>query len=265
MNSKIIVASCIFIIAILLTLISMKNVDNLNSGSLINRSTLANSNITKLSLEVVKLHNKSSDCWTIISENVYDISSYINVHPGGPIIAEACGKDGTQLFATKGGGGRDHSDFAKNLLKSFLLGPINSNISNNVNNNAKVSNNNITINNQTTNTTITNYTVLTMAELAKHSTSSSCWLLINNKIYDSTNYINVHPGGPTRILNYCGKDATTVFENRGGSGTHSTNARNILASFYVGDLNANVPTTQINTTIPYNQSGGGEWEDDDDD
>ena len=78
---------------------------------------------------------------------------------------------------------------------------------------------------------------LTMAAVAEHNTADDCWLVINNNIYNITDYIPNHPGGEKNITDYCGKDATQAFDTKGGSGkTHSDQARQILQQFYIGDL-----------------------------
>jgi cytochrome b involved in lipid metabolism len=85
----------------------------------------------------------------------------------------------------------------------------------------------------------------TLAEVAAHSTQGDCWLAINGMVYDVTSFIATHPGGEA-ILEGCGKDATSLFNERTredgstvGSGTpHSSNARSQLESFYIGDLAA---------------------------
>jgi cytochrome b involved in lipid metabolism len=84
-------------------------------------------------------------------------------------------------------------------------------------------------------------TVLSAAEIAKHSGAQSCWLIISGKIYDATSYLNTHPDGVQRILEYCGSDATAAFDTKGGQGTHSAFAQNELASLYIGDLNGVMP------------------------
>jgi len=52
-----------------------------------------------LSVAEVKLHNKASDCWIIIDSVVYDVTKFLNAHPGGkgPLLAFA-GADATQYF-----------------------------------------------------------------------------------------------------------------------------------------------------------------------
>jgi cytochrome b involved in lipid metabolism len=82
---------------------------------------------------------------------------------------------------------------------------------------------------------------LTMDELAKHNNASSCWLLINGKIYDVTSFITAHPGGDTSILNTCGTDATQAYDTKGSRGRpHSSTANDMLQQYYLGDLGQTV-------------------------
>ena len=79
----------------------------------------------------------------------------------------------------------------------------------------------------------------TLAEIEKHNKPEDCWLLINGRVYDVTEYIKSqkHPGGET-MLQGCGKEATELFEKRPmGSGTpHSEKARQALEKYYIGDF-----------------------------
>ncbi|MBI4239826.1 hypothetical protein HY620_02480 [Candidatus Uhrbacteria bacterium] len=50
-------------------------------------------------------HSSSSDCWAAINGSVYDLTSWISRHPGGPErIIQLCGTDGSQKFNTKHSG-----------------------------------------------------------------------------------------------------------------------------------------------------------------
>jgi cytochrome b involved in lipid metabolism len=66
--------------------------------------------------------NSKSSCWTIISGNVYDITSYVPNHPGGEAeIVKVCGKDGTALFAKP----MEHKEGgASNVLAGFKVGTL---------------------------------------------------------------------------------------------------------------------------------------------
>ncbi len=91
----------------------------------------ATSESTPLTAAVVASHSTGTDCWTIVDGNVYDITSYVPVHPGGDEILQACGADGTTLFqarTTEGGeqvgSGTPHSSNASSQLEGFLLGAL---------------------------------------------------------------------------------------------------------------------------------------------
>ncbi len=86
-----------------------------------------------LSSKEVAKHNSSGDCWLIIDGKVYDVSSYIDYHPGGPeAIIPYCGKDATRAFQTKDREeSRNHSSRAYNLLKNYYVGDLNRQTANN--------------------------------------------------------------------------------------------------------------------------------------
>lgn len=85
--------------------------------------TAISSNTTTISLSEIKKHNNISDCWIILNNKAYDVTSYIDQHPGGLAIVPFCGKDGTQAYnAIRGGAG--HSERAIRLLSSFYVGDI---------------------------------------------------------------------------------------------------------------------------------------------
>jgi hypothetical protein len=47
----------------------------------------------------VAQRNSPSACWSIIDGSVYDLTTWINSHPGGPgVIRSLCGVDGTNSF-----------------------------------------------------------------------------------------------------------------------------------------------------------------------
>ncbi|EDO16237.1 hypothetical protein Kpol_505p14 [Vanderwaltozyma polyspora DSM 70294] len=74
--------------------------------------------------------------------------------------------------------------------------------------------------------------VYTYQEIAEHNTTESCWIVIDGKVYDTTKFLDEHPGGDEIILDLAGQDATESFEDIG----HSDEALKILKKLYIGDL-----------------------------
>jgi cytochrome b involved in lipid metabolism len=77
----------------------------------------------------VQKHASKDDCWTIVENRVFDITSYVPRHPGGDEILQACGKDGTSLFTQRKtsdgqsvGSGTPHSSSATRQLEQFQIG-----------------------------------------------------------------------------------------------------------------------------------------------
>ncbi|EIJ89627.1 hypothetical protein NEPAR06_1191 [Nematocida parisii] len=48
-------------------------------------------------------------------------------------------------------------------------------------------------------------------EVAKHTTKSSCWIILSNVVYDVAEYAKEHPGGSSIIYENAGKDCTELF------------------------------------------------------
>ncbi len=70
-----------------------------------------------LTLEEVAKHNKQGDCYLVINNKVYDVSTYIGKHPGGSqTIVSRCGEVVTGIFASI------HSNFAWDLLNDYYIG-----------------------------------------------------------------------------------------------------------------------------------------------
>jgi cytochrome b involved in lipid metabolism len=67
-------------------------------------------------------HRTQKDCWMVIDGQVYDISSYFEVHPAEPaILLPWCGKEATQAYRTKTLG-RPHSARADAMLPKYRIG-----------------------------------------------------------------------------------------------------------------------------------------------
>merc|ERR1719324_1455280 len=51
----------------------------------------------------------------------------------------------------------------------------------------------------------------TVEEVAKHNNKESCWVILDDKVLDVTEFLKDHPGGELAILTFAGKDATEEF------------------------------------------------------
>lgn len=74
-----------------------------------------------LTYEQVLAHNSKTDCWVIIHDKVYDVTTFMLEHPGGSaIILKYAGKDATKAFDPIHPG----DTLTKYLPKECHLGPI---------------------------------------------------------------------------------------------------------------------------------------------
>eukprot|EP00571_Detonula_confervacea_P011133 CAMPEP_0172307080 /NCGR_PEP_ID=MMETSP1058-20130122/8008_1 /TAXON_ID=83371 /ORGANISM="Detonula confervacea, Strain CCMP 353" /LENGTH=137 /DNA_ID=CAMNT_0013019153 /DNA_START=52 /DNA_END=465 /DNA_ORIENTATION=- len=77
-------------------------------------------------MEEVSKHNKADDCWLVIGNDatggpkVYDVTSYLDDHPGGgEVMLDIGGSDGDEFFEDIG-----HSNDAREELKKHMIGTL---------------------------------------------------------------------------------------------------------------------------------------------
>jgi hypothetical protein len=72
-------------------------------------------------MEKVKANASATSCWTVIKGNVYNLTAWINQHPGGSSsIKSLCGVDGSSAFAAQHKG----ESKPESRLAGYLLGPL---------------------------------------------------------------------------------------------------------------------------------------------
>jgi len=74
----------------------------------------------------------------------------------------------------------------------------------------------------------------TFDEIKKHNTTKSCWLVIKNKVYDTTEFISQHPGGNFMLLG-AGRDCTHLFQSY-----HPLYVANMVEKYYIGEIEREV-------------------------
>ncbi|KAL8389087.1 hypothetical protein RB595_008799 [Gaeumannomyces hyphopodioides] len=55
--------------------------------------------------------------------------------------------------------------------------------------------------------------LLTAADLSRHQSPRDCWIAVHSKVWDVTDFLSEHPGGPAILLQYAGKDATAAYDD----------------------------------------------------
>ncbi|KAI5642853.1 cytochrome b5-like heme/Steroid binding domain-containing protein [Phthorimaea operculella] len=81
---------------------------------------------------------------------------------------------------------------------------------------------------------------ISRAEVKKHKSPKSCWIIIHNSVYDVSKFLSEHPGGEDTLLGVAGTDATQAFEDVG----HSDDARILLKNYKIGCLPADEGTVE---------------------
>ncbi|XP_033218357.1 cytochrome b5-like [Belonocnema kinseyi] len=73
-----------------------------------------------------------------------------------------------------------------------------------------------------------------LEDVAKHNgeNGTRIWVLIQNSVYDLTDYMEEHPGGDDLIREFAGKNGTKGFNDIG----HSSDAKNLMKKFKIGEL-----------------------------
>ena len=66
----------------------------------------------------VAKHNRSTDCWVIVHDRVYDVTKFVPKHPGGNMIHVNAGGECTALFESY------HPLKARAVLEKFYIGDV---------------------------------------------------------------------------------------------------------------------------------------------
>ena len=189
--------------------------------STVPRAMAANSSPT---LAEVAQHNKATDCWTVVAGNVYNLTKWVQRHPGGSAaIKGMCGKDATAAFTNMHGS----SATAAQALARFKIGQLAA---------EQPATAAPPETSPTTAPAPAPKSGITAAEVRAHSTPANCWVVVGSRVYDLSGWSDRHPGGTRAITAACGKNGTAAFAGVGEHGASSV--RKMLAAFKVGKFDA---------------------------
>ena len=71
----------------------------------------------KIKLKEIAKHTKKEDAWMALFGNVYDVTDWISIHPGGEVIMYGVGKDATAMFSGVG-----HQSDALQFMEKYKIG-----------------------------------------------------------------------------------------------------------------------------------------------
>lgn len=73
-----------------------------------------------ISADEIAQHNTANDLWVVYNGRVYDVSHYIDEHPGGEeVVVDVAGTDATEAFDDIG-----HSEDAHEILSGLVIGKL---------------------------------------------------------------------------------------------------------------------------------------------
>lgn len=82
------------------------------------------------------------------------------------------------------------------------------------------------------------FEVLGIEAMAANATKESCWAIIDDNVYDLTDWISSHPGRASRIIGLCGTDGTSQFQGQHGG---YSSAQGTLESYPLGAVGDPLP------------------------
>ncbi|XP_037503166.1 uncharacterized protein LOC119377956 [Rhipicephalus sanguineus] len=72
----------------------------------------------------------------------------------------------------------------------------------------------------------------TLQDVYQHCHQNDLWIVIHNRVYDVTNFLDKHPGGEEILWEHAGRDATLAFMGTG----HTREAISLLQQYCIGIL-----------------------------
>nr|CAG8476180.1 4437_t:CDS:2 [Entrophospora candida]CAG8506207.1 3921_t:CDS:2 [Entrophospora candida] len=92
----------------------------------------------------------------------------------------------------------------------------------------------------------------TIDEVIKHNKTSDLWVIHRNKVYDVTDFVYDHPGGPELLEEWAGKDISKILSDP-DSHLHSEVAYQVLSESCIGEIIQNVHDYQKEKFLDLNK------------
>jgi cytochrome b involved in lipid metabolism len=145
------------------------------------------------SLDEVATHNTKADCWVVVNGEVLDVTNFLSSHPGGELaIVTFAGKDATEEFNMI-----HPPDVIPKYAPDAIIGVLGEGTAGGGGADLPA--------------LPPGQSYYPMTEVAKHTTNTDCWVVVDGQVLNVTTFLKEHPGGELAILTFAGKDATEEF------------------------------------------------------
>ncbi|GFX81497.1 cytochrome b5 [Trichonephila clavipes] len=90
------------------------------SDRLKENSNMSEEKIKSFTLKEIAEHSNSDSAWVLINDGVYDVTKFLDEHPGGPeTLLDWAGKEATEAFEDVA-----HSVDARTLMENYKIGEL---------------------------------------------------------------------------------------------------------------------------------------------
>lgn len=145
---------------------------------------------TEFTIDDLSRHNIGSDCFVGLEGKVYDLTSFLDHHPGGKhSILSLCGTEATEIFLSV------HSARILNVVEKHIVGLLSEPVKTTSQVAAKLE-----------------PRIISRDELSRHNSADDCWVVIHGQVFDLTEFSKSHPGGAYMVQKMAGKDATKSYQ-----------------------------------------------------
>jgi cytochrome b involved in lipid metabolism len=179
-----------------------------------------------VTFQELQMHNTEQDCWVVLHDDVYDLTSYAKDHPGGSfLVTDLAGKDGTGSFDAF------HPVQLLKTVQRYRIGPLVEEVSVQDQESEGVSLDDDDESDSEAQDTppaqnenaappaeddspqeVVVVASISWEELALHNTPADCWLALHGDVYDLTDYAPSHPGGDGMITLLAGTDGADMYD-----------------------------------------------------
>lgn len=144
----------------------------------------------------VAQHSGIDDCWVVVNDIVYDVTSYVDKHPGGIMKFEVNG--GTDISQKFIGAHKLKNVLPPMELKKLAIGQV-----------KRINLKDVDGKDLPERSIPDKW--FTMTEVASKKLPGPCWVVVNDIVYDVTDYVDVHPGGRVKFEVNGGTDISEKF------------------------------------------------------